>query len=116
MLEAGGSRVHPALKELVSEASRALARLDADRLEELAASCEALNRELRPIEKEQWVKMAKQAKEAEGDMRVFSRVLQVTRANLSVINRLREMRTGRLEYGEERTQLLERAGSSHGDN
>jgi hypothetical protein len=36
----------PKLKELVVEASRALARLDADRLEELALSCQALNREL----------------------------------------------------------------------
>jgi hypothetical protein len=34
------------LKELVVEASRALARLDADRLEELALSCQALNRDL----------------------------------------------------------------------
>jgi hypothetical protein len=36
----------PKLKELVVEASRALARLDAERLEELALSCQALNREL----------------------------------------------------------------------
>jgi hypothetical protein len=34
------------LKDLVIEASRALARLDADRLEELALSCQALNRDL----------------------------------------------------------------------
>ena len=37
---------NPELKELVAEASRALARLDAARLEELALSCEALNRDL----------------------------------------------------------------------
>ena len=36
----------PKLKELVVEASRALAQLDAERLEELALSCQALNREL----------------------------------------------------------------------
>ena len=36
----------PELKELVREASRALASLDAGRLEELALSCQALNREL----------------------------------------------------------------------
>ena len=39
-------RVRPELKELVVEASRALARLDADRLEEMALSCQALNRVL----------------------------------------------------------------------
>lgn len=46
MLEMGEHRGRPKLKELVIEASRALARLDADRLEELALSCQALNRDL----------------------------------------------------------------------
>ena len=40
MREFGARREHPELKELVVEASRALARLDADRLEELALSCQ----------------------------------------------------------------------------
>src|SRR6202021_1865741 len=35
------------MKELVREASAALARLDAERLEELARCCQALNRDLR---------------------------------------------------------------------
>ena len=33
-------------------------------------------------------------------MAVFARVLEATRANLKVMNRLRELRAGRLEYGE----------------
>jgi len=37
---------NPELRQLVMEASQALARLDAGRLEELALSCKALNREL----------------------------------------------------------------------
>jgi hypothetical protein len=44
--EMGESGGRPKLKELVVEASRALARLDADRLEEFALSCQALNRDL----------------------------------------------------------------------
>ena len=46
MQESGARREHPGLKELVVEASRALARLDAGRLEELALSCQALTRDL----------------------------------------------------------------------
>lgn len=42
------SRVRPELKALVAEASRALAQMDAERLKELALSCQALNRELAP--------------------------------------------------------------------
>ena len=39
-----GIERQPELNELVREASKALACLDADRLEELALSCQALNR------------------------------------------------------------------------
>jgi len=103
--EMGEQCGRPKLKELVVEASRALARLDADRLEELALSCQALNREL--VQKEHArggaadrAALALECKEAEGDMAVFARVLEATRANLTVMNRLRELRAGRLEYRE----------------
>lgn len=85
----------PELKELVREASRALASLDAGRLEELALSCQALNRERTPSSA-----LTRQAREAAGDLAVFGRVLEATRANLHVMNRLRELRAGRLEYRE----------------
>ena len=49
MREIAERREDRELKGLVVEASRALARLDADRLEELALSCQALNRELAPV-------------------------------------------------------------------
>ncbi len=44
--------------------------------------------------------LAQQAREAAADMAVFARVLDATRANLHVMNRLRELRMGRLEYSE----------------
>jgi hypothetical protein len=51
-------------------------------------------------------------------MAVFARVLEATRANLSVMHRLRELREGRLEYREpglSSTQwMLTEKG--HGDN
>ena len=46
-------RINPELKQLVAEASQALACLDADRLEELARSCQALNRELPNLQREE---------------------------------------------------------------
>src|ERR1039458_6427376 len=78
MREFGARREHPELKELVVEASRALARLDADRLEELALSCQALNRALVPANAEESAVLASQAREAAGEMAVFARVLEAT--------------------------------------
>jgi hypothetical protein len=91
---------NPELKELVVEASRALALLDAPRLEELAVSCEALNRNLDSMDTGQRRELARQAKAAQADMSVLKRVLEATRANQNVMRRLREMRERRLEYDE----------------
>jgi len=100
MREFGAHPANPELKELVVEASRALARLDAPRLEELALSCQALTRKLKPNDVGERILLARQAREAEGDMAVFARVIAATRANLNVMNRLRELRAGRVEYSE----------------
>jgi len=106
----------PRLKELVVEASRALARLDADRLEELALSCQALNRELPPLSRDRRLELVRQSREVDGDMATFARVLDATRANLNVINRLRELRSGRLEYGCKDAQTADTTENEHGDN
>jgi hypothetical protein len=106
----------PRLKELVVEASRALARLDADRLEELALSCQALNRELTPLSPDRRKELARQSREAGSDMATFARVLDVTRANMNVMNRLRALRSGQLEYGGKDAQGADTRESAHGDN
>ncbi|MGA3262729.1 MAG: hypothetical protein ABSC47_01640 [Terracidiphilus sp.] len=113
MRKGGAFREHAELKDLVVEASRALARLDADRLEELALSCQALNRDLAQASKEERAVLASQAREAARDMAVFARVLEATRANLNVMNRLRELRAGRLEYGQ---TSWKRTEAEHGHN
>jgi hypothetical protein len=115
MQELGERREHPELRDLVVEASRALACLDADRLEELALSCQALNRDLAPANAVERAGLARQAREAAGDMAVFARVIEVTQANLKVINRLRELRADRLEYGEPQ-RVWGRTENRHGDN
>jgi hypothetical protein len=111
------------LKELVVEASRALARLDADRLEELALCCQALNRDLPHADGQARATLAREAQAATGDMAVLGRVLEATRANLQVMNRLRELRGEQLEYsagrfepGEGPTSKWPRSESGYGNN
>ncbi len=106
----------PELKELVREASRALACLDADRLEELALSCEALNRDLAPASARARQALAAQARDASRDMAVFGRVLEATRANLQVMSRLRDLRLGRSEYGEAQAREWGQKENTHGNN
>ena len=86
------------LREIVVEASLALARLDADRLEELAISCAALNRDPAGLSIPERREIQRQAKHASDEMAVFGRVLEATRANLDVMNRLRELRGGKRGY------------------
>jgi len=107
---------NPELKEIVVEASRALARLDAARLEELALSCQALTRTLNPREARVRKLLAGQARETEADMAVFARVLEATRANLNVMNRLRELRAGQVEYTERQARGGAGAEERHGDH
>lgn len=107
---------NPELKELVVEASRALANLDAERLEELALSCQALNREQLATDAAPSTDLARQAREAQPDMAVFARVLGVTRANLAVFHRLRDLRRGRLDYGAGQGLDWAGKGIDHGDN
>jgi hypothetical protein len=116
MRENSASRGHPDLKQLVAEASRALSLLDANRLEELALSCQMLNRDLATSAVRDRVRLARQALDASEDMAAFSMVIDVTRNNLNVINRLREQRTGRLEYGERQARGWTPGESGHGDN
>jgi hypothetical protein len=116
MQQMAESRVHPELKELVAEASRALARLDADRLEELALSCQALNRDCSPTNSTSRAELAAKAREAAGELAVFAKVLDATRANLGVMNRLREFSGVRLEYGVEPLQGWALRETAHGDN
>jgi hypothetical protein len=115
MQELEARPANPELKELVVEASRALARLDTARLEELALSCQALTGKLNLGNVKERKLLARQAREAEADMAVFARVLAATRANLNVMKRLRELRAGRLEYSERQARGGV-AEDGHGDD
>jgi len=103
------AKVHPELKQIVIEATQALARLDAQRLEDLALCCQNLNRALSESDRDESVyersnslraEVARQAREATGEMAVFSQVLAATRANLKVIAHIRSGETETFNYGE----------------
>jgi hypothetical protein len=98
MQKSGWRRLNPGLREVIVEAAMALARLDAQRLEELAFSCQALNRDMTPLTTQNRAELARQGREAAGEVGVFGRVLEATEANLQVLNSLRELREGKLEY------------------
>jgi hypothetical protein len=100
MQERDASETNPELKALVSDASRALALLDAERLGQLVCCCEALNLRLQTEELDSGlrIKLAREARAAAGEMAIFARVLEATRANLAVMSRLRELRLGQIEY------------------
>jgi hypothetical protein len=115
------------IRDVVAEASQALARLDADRLEELALACQALNRdrglkddstgsEAETRKQRADPALARQAREAAGDMRAFGRVLDATRANLTVIRRMRQLREGKIEYSEAQARGWAPPEPDYGDN
>lgn len=77
---AGAAAPQRKLQELIREATVALAHLDTERLEELAISC----RKLTAVTPEE-------AKKAAADMALFGGVLQATRANADVLERLKTL-------------------------
>jgi hypothetical protein len=96
------------LKELVAEASQALARIDAERLEELARYCESLIG-LPAVERAGWKANDDEPALSERDTAMLARMLQATRENLQVMRRLHELRTESMEaYG---SQLREGAAT-----
>ena len=79
-----------ALDQIVRQATAALVSMDASRLEELALCCADLNRELK--ESGQWGDTARTLVDARQELKLLELVLQETRANLSVLSRLRALR------------------------
>ncbi len=100
--------MEPELREIVAEASQALIHLNAERLEEMALSCEAMNREMLADGGPARKAMSDQITEAAAGMKLLGRVLDETRSNLKVLCSLREQREGQLEY--------DPTGKTHGHN
>lgn len=109
----------PALKALVGEATQALALMNQPRLDELADACRALNRYAEPgylqsLKLEERARLAEEARQAQGEMAVFARVIEATRANLKVMHRLRELRMKPIVYSERQARGCETAECGSG--
>lgn len=91
------NRSNPELKIVVAEVLEALTRLDMDRLEELARWLHSREGDFLAPRGEERIE---QARGAAKEMAILARVLDATRANVSVMRRLRELRAGNLEYRE----------------
>jgi hypothetical protein len=86
-------------RSLIVEAADALARLDADRLEEMARWCEALNRGPVPADSSRSEAGGFRAFDLRQEITVLARVLEGTRANMNVLRRLGRSRSEAIEYG-----------------
>lgn len=72
--------------QILKEACRALAQLDADRLEELAAACRALNLDDSPENLQ--AGPAVELEDRRKQLKVLGRIVEKTRDNLAVIQRV----------------------------
>ena len=81
--------------QLLQEATEALVRMDADRLEELVRCCEDLNRQQQAVPRSRAAardeRMAGMRQER-ASLAVMARLLQETRANLRVLTHLHVLR------------------------
>lgn len=103
-------------KQIAVEASRALANLNADRLDELAQSCQALNRDLPLALQNNRDAVLREAKQAFAAVATFALVLDATHANLQVLYRLREVQAGSHDYGAGQTRPWGSQECVHGHN
>lgn len=109
------SVAQPELRNLLAEASHALAHLDGDRLEEMASYCATLVGE-ETAEGGTRASFDSECRAAWREMAIFMRVLEATRANLNVMRRLRETHKARLEYGPSAVDNVLSEGSGHANH
>lgn len=85
------------VRRLIVDASHALSRLDAECLEELAASYRILGRGLEGFRDE--TSLVREVEVAVAELNLFGRLLDVTRENLLVMRRATLVSDGCASYG-----------------
>ena len=88
----GQLRPGDAVREIIQQTTQALISMNAERLEELARCCAALNRDIQEAEKGTNTVVALQ--ESRSDLELLGRVLSRTRSNLIILFRLHALRLG----------------------
>lgn len=101
---------------ILTDAADALARLDAERLEQLASSCQGFFCSVEPADIASCVALKDIVRAASGEMGMLARLLEVTRINLDILSRLRTCRTNELEYGIHPYWFAAEQEIYHGDN
>ncbi len=124
--ETGGSPRGDGWHELLQEATDALVRMDADRLEELVRCCEDLNRQQQASPRKVATALAnratvRQMQEELASLAVMGRLLEETRANLRVLThlhvlRLKEAAGDAEKWSAWRHSASGAAGVGYGDN
>ena len=109
------SRVSPLLKGIALEAAAALAALDVDGLESLAASCRVLNQNRR-LDSAGRAALILEAHEVANEMRLLARVLEATRANMRVLDGVKQSRSHLPEYGPGAGRSWRSMEGEHGHN
>jgi len=104
------------IEEIVLEASKALTSWDADRLEELALSCEALNSDLMLLTPAGRAALAVEAQRAHRHLTVLKRSVHFTRENLKVLKNLSAAHREQLEYSPGPLCDWETGEREHGNN
>jgi len=100
MLAGQQGSVRPKMRDVLLEASRALANIDADRLEELALSCHALNREQKRSGAAACARVTCEALDSRQELTLLGSILEATQANLRVLRHLRAMHAGIATYAD----------------
>jgi hypothetical protein len=115
-MQARQSFVRPQLKELITEATGALARLDGDRLDALVATFRALSCDFDSWASPKPERLAAEVRDAAREIIAFAHVLEETQANLRVISLVTELRTGLRGYGPQAGCGRPQMETTHGDN
>ncbi len=100
---------------MLVEASQALARLDADRLEEIAHCCEALVSNLDLPARQGCAPRFSSGEDGRAVLR-FKRVINATRANRTILRSLCGGTSAPLEYGPLPVGVGSTVESQHGDD
>ncbi|MDR3723818.1 MAG: hypothetical protein P4K83_04940 [Terracidiphilus sp.] len=108
--------VQIAWKQVAVEASHALSLLDAERLEDLAHSCRAFNRDLPDLLEKDPAAALLEARRATGAVATLAQVLEATRANLQVLYRLYRFQSDSDVYCSGKKPLWDLQESANGHN
>jgi hypothetical protein len=107
---------NPDLRGILNETFQALERFEADRLQEIALTCEELMGERRSHNRTRRNQISIDDRRGGHEMGLFKRLLEQTHANLTFLYGLSTMRGARLEYGRVPAKMCSTAEAEYGNH